>query len=332
MRIRRERDSQGSTLAVLAGGRWIPLRAALAAVRDDSAAVLGCAPDDLVGVLAGGAPVRARIEALCARVSELAFPEGELLLPLRPALLRCFSEWSTHWEQAARALARRYHPAGALARAGIASYEALTQSTFPALRPGGEFRAHPIYYLGNHLNVLCDGDEVPWPGYCRDLDYELEFGAIVVRPLLDATPEQALEAVGGFVVVNDFSSRDMQWREHSDGQFGPVVKTKGFATAISAEVVTPDEVLPGLSSLSASVLVNGEVWARTSTAGMQHGLAAMVAWASHGEQVHPGELIGSGTLPNGCGLEIDRWLRPGDSITLEIERIGRLTSHIGKRR
>lgn len=56
----------------------------------------------------------------------------------------------------------------------------------------------------------------------------------------------------------------------------------------------------------------------------------MVAWASYGEQVHPGELMSTGTLPNGCGLEIDRWLREGDTVTLEIERVGRLSSRIGK--
>ena len=139
----------------------------------------------------------------------------------------------------------------------------------------------------------------------------------------------AAAAIGGFVVFNDISARDVQWEEQRRSSFGPVVKTKTFASAMGSVVVTADEVLPDLDDLAGSVVVDGETWATTSTAGMRWSPADWVAWASRGEQIGPGELFTSGTLPSGSGLEIDRWIRPGQTVTLSIDRIGTVTNRVG---
>ncbi len=167
--------------------------------------------------------------------------------------------------------------------------------------------------------------------YCRDLDFELEFGAVLARTVTDVTADEGQAAIGGFVVLNDLSARDTQWREYRQGIFGPLGKTRTFASAISAEIVTADEVLPHIEHLRASVRVNGETWSQTSTQGIQHSLGAIVAHASQGEQLHAGELLASGTMPDGCGLELDRWLEPGDLLELEIERIGTVSNRVGQR-
>ena len=84
--------------------------------------------------------------------------------------------------------------------------------------------------------------------------------------------------------------------------------------------------MPG--SLRGRVKVNGELWAESSTEGMQHSPAAMVAHASKGETLRPGELFSTGTLPGCCGLELGRWIERGDEVAMEIEGVATLSNRI----
>ena len=239
------------------------------------------------------------------------------LLPFAPRSFRDFMLYERHAIAAARGIARRFLPRKWPL---VLIYERVLRRPFPALRPKRLWYQRPIYYHGNHLSFLPDGATIPWPRYTRVLDYELELGVIIARPLWDATPDEALEAIGGFVVLNDFSARDVQYPEMISG-FGPV-KAKNFASSLGTVVVTPDEVLPAIERLAVRVRVNGQDWGSGTTAGMFYSLGAMVAYASLGERLVPGELLGTGTIPGGSGLEIDRWLAPGDEIVLEIEAGG----------
>jgi 2-keto-4-pentenoate hydratase/2-oxohepta-3-ene-1,7-dioic acid hydratase in catechol pathway len=110
--------------------------------------------------------------------------------------------------------------------------------------------------------------------------------------------------------------------------FGPV-KSKNFANAMSAELVTADEILPRLTELQAEVRINGSSRGRGNTAGPQHSLGEMVAYASLGERVLPGELLATGTIPGCSGMETGQWLSPGDEIELDIAGIGTLRNVIG---
>jgi 2-keto-4-pentenoate hydratase/2-oxohepta-3-ene-1,7-dioic acid hydratase in catechol pathway len=283
----------------------------------------------MIGLLAGGQEMRERLRALCVAARELgAGAEYELvpLLPVAPVLMRAFANSERHWIQGARGLVRLNLPN---ALPVISAIETLTRRPFRPLRPGKLFYREPAFYLGNPLTFVADGDEAPWPAYTARLDFEIELGAIVVRPLRDATLEDARSAIGGFVVVNDLSARDTQWRELREGLFGPVIKTKTFASAMSAEIVTADEILPRVRELHATVRVNGELWSETSTADMRWSFEEMLAHASSGEDVHAGELLSSGTLPDGCGLELGRWIAPGDELELTIERVGSVRNRIG---
>lgn len=305
MRWRRYLVDDGPRLAVERDGRWLLLESEYT---------------ELVALLGLDRAVR---EQIASQASTLA-PERPVL-PFRPVSVRGYANWEQHWQDAARGLARRHLGS---AWAAVAAYERVTGRTFPAFNPGKEFYRHPAYYHGNPLNTVVDGDELPWPHYTKELDFELEIGFIVTRALRDATPEQAGAAIGGCVLFNDLSARDVQWREHRDGLFGPVVKSKSFANAMGASVVCADDVLDRIGDLSATVTVNGQLWSATSTRGMRYTPAEMLAWASNGETVHPGELLTSGTVPGGSGLELDRWLRPGDVLTLNVEGIGSLTNTV----
>lgn len=251
--------------------------------------------------------------------------DGIALLPVVPASFRDFMLYEAHAIAAARGMAKRFMPrAYRLAR----FYEVLVRKPFPRFRPHALSHRQPIYYMSGHLNMLSNDAEIPWPSYSGLLDYEVEIGAILARPLRNARPEDVAPALAGFVVLNDISARDVQIAEMRSG-FGPQ-KSKHFASAMSCEIVTPDEILPRLDALEGSVQINGRKVAEVSSAGARFSLLEAIAHASHCETLHPGELFGSGTLPGGAGIENGALVSPGDRLTLTIDGIAELTGIVGK--
>jgi 2-keto-4-pentenoate hydratase/2-oxohepta-3-ene-1,7-dioic acid hydratase in catechol pathway len=148
----------------------------------------------------------------------------------------------------------------------------------------------------------------------------------LAHPLRDADASQAETAIGGFVVLNDFSARDVQLAEMRSG-FGPQ-KAKHFASAISSVIVSTDEILPRWRELNGRVRLNGALVAECATADARWSLGEVLAHASRGEQLYPAELFGTGTLPGGSGIENGRLLARGDSIELAIDGIGTLSNRI----
>ncbi len=245
------------------------------------------------------------------------------LLPVFPRSFRDCLLYERHWIDASRGYVRRFMPA---AYPFTRVYEWIAQRPFPAFRPPALFAKRPIYYFGNHLTIVPSGTPILSPSYTRALDYELELGWVLSKPLFNASPHEALDAIGGFVVVNDFSARDVQRIEMQSG-LGPQ-KSKHFLTSMSRTIVTAGEILPRVDDLSARVEINGEVVARTSTAGMRFGIADVLVHLSRDEQLLPGELIATGTLPGGSGMENGRWIQPGDTLRLVIDAVGEIAHEI----
>lgn len=183
----------------------------------------------------------------------------------------------------------------------------------------------PVSYMGSATAFLGPDDEVPWPAYTDRMDYELELGIVVAREGRDLEPDEAAGHVLGLTVLNDFSARDIQLREMQAG-LGPS-KGKHFASAVGPWITTLDAL--GDAGLHMEARINGEVWSRGSTASMMWSIGELVAWASAGETVVPGTLLGSGTVGGGCGLELGRSLSAADVVELEIEHIGVLRNRIG---
>jgi 2-keto-4-pentenoate hydratase/2-oxohepta-3-ene-1,7-dioic acid hydratase in catechol pathway len=248
-------------------------------------------------------------------------------MPFRPRTLRAFSLWESHMIRSSRNLVRNFFPAPA-ARV-TAAYERVTRRTFPRFKPPPKYYEQPLFYMGNHTSFYGDGEEVPWPRSTEFLDFELELGFVLAHRVRDATPEEGRAAIGGFVVVNDWSARDVQADDYRRGLFGPVVKSKTFANSMGSVVVAADDVLPRWDRLTGRVSVNGERWCESSTAGAQHDLGALVAYASLDETLDRGDLFATGTLPGCCGLELDRRLSPADLVEMEIEGVGTLRNRLG---
>lgn len=238
-------------------------------------------------------------------------------LPCQPLSFRDCMLYEQHWVQSSRGYAKRFLPGS---HSVTRMYERITRQTFPAFRPHKLWRQQPIYYFGNHLTIVPSGTPVQTPDYTQALDYELELGWILSKPLLNATPHEALQAIGGFVVVNDFSARDVQREEMRSG-LGPQ-KSKHFLSSMSTTMVTADEILPMIDRMQARVEINGRCVTETSTHGMRYSVGEVLSHLSRSEQLHPGELIASGTLPSGSGMETGHWLKSGDTLRLVIEPIG----------
>ncbi len=245
--------------------------------------------------------------------------DGDVVLPFQPLSFRDFMLFEQHTVDASRGYARRFLPA-ASRLAAVA--ERVTRRPFRPFWPAALWYRQPIYYMGNALTFVPSGVPVAFPGYSRALDYELELGFVLKAPLRDATPAEAERAIGAFVVVCDFSARDVQIAEMRSG-FGPQ-KAKHFAGSLSQTAVVADAVLPRWRELRATVRINGEVIARPAAGTARYSLGEVLAHASASESLHPGELFGTGTFVGGSGMECDRWLHPGDSLELEIEGVGRI--------
>jgi 2-keto-4-pentenoate hydratase/2-oxohepta-3-ene-1,7-dioic acid hydratase in catechol pathway len=183
----------------------------------------------------------------------------------------------------------------------------------------------PIYYKGNPLTFIGHEQEVPWPDYTQRMDYELELGFVIGRAGKDLTAEQAKAYLFGVTIFNDFSARDIQARE-MQGLLGPA-KGKDFATALGPWITTTDEL--DVHNLTMVARVNGEEWSRGASSTIMWRVEEIIAYVSKAEGVQAGELIGSGTVGWGCGMEHGKMLKPGDVVELEVEGIGVLRNKMG---
>jgi 2-keto-4-pentenoate hydratase/2-oxohepta-3-ene-1,7-dioic acid hydratase in catechol pathway len=203
------------------------------------------------------------------------------------------------------------------------------------LEASGRFRIppvwyeFPIYYKCNRMTVIGPDADVLWPRYAAVLDYELEFAAVIGKRGVDIPRNAAREHIFGYTIFNDISARDYQMREMA-GSLGPA-KGKDFDTGniLGPCIVTADEIDP--YALAMIARVNGEEWSRGSSSTMHHRFEDCIAHVSQCETIYPGEVICSGTVGGGCGIELGRTLKPGDTVELEVEKIGVLRNRIVKR-
>jgi 2-keto-4-pentenoate hydratase/2-oxohepta-3-ene-1,7-dioic acid hydratase in catechol pathway len=185
----------------------------------------------------------------------------------------------------------------------------------------------PIYYKANRFSVAGPETDVVWPRYSQLMDFELELACVIGRTAKDISPERAMEHIFGFTIFNDFSARDAQFAEML-GRLGPA-KGKDFdgGNVLGPWIVTLDEI-GDPHALKMEVRVNGERWGGGNSGAMHHKFPAILAHISNCETLHAGEVIGSGTVGTGSGNEMGRYLKSGDVVELEIEKIGVLRNRV----
>jgi 2-keto-4-pentenoate hydratase/2-oxohepta-3-ene-1,7-dioic acid hydratase in catechol pathway len=204
------------------------------------------------------------------------------------------------------------------------------------LRATGRFEVpevwyqQPIYYKANRFSVAESGKDIVWPAYSEIMDFELEMACIIGKKGKDISKDDAHEHIFGYTIYNDFSARDAQMLE-SQGMLGPA-KGKDFEDSVilGPVIVTKDE-LNDPYNLRMQARVNGETWCDNNSNTIHWKFSDMIAHISMGETLHPGEVIGSGTVGLGCGLEHLRFLNDGDIVELEIDQIGVISNKVIKR-
>jgi 2-keto-4-pentenoate hydratase/2-oxohepta-3-ene-1,7-dioic acid hydratase in catechol pathway len=256
-------------------------------------------------------------------LSEYIESEYQEIIPFRPTAYRDFMLYEKHAIDAARGFVKKYM---SHLLPIVHTYEKIFKKPFPKLKPKKRYYQHPIYYMGNHLNFISNNDSIAIPSYTEELDYELELAAVIIKPLKNASIEEVNHAIGGYLILNDFSARDVQLDEMASG-FGPM-KTKNFGSAISSIIVSKAALNNRLDDLKVKVIINNKTIVETDTKGKLYSFQEAIAYASWEEQLHPGEIFGSGTIPTCTGIENGVMLNKGDTITLEVEGIGQLTNNI----
>ena len=196
----------------------------------------------------------------------------------------------------------------------------------------------PIFYFSNTSEIRGPGDPVWAPAGSAELDYELEVAALVDTAVVDLAADRAEEAIGGYLILNDWSARDLQ-RDETTVRLGPA-KGKDFATSIGPWLVTPDELTDARAGTGYDLVmtadINGTEISHGTWSAAHFSFGEMLARASADVRMRPGDLLGSGTVGSGCLLEVGeerfgRWLEPGDEVTFRIERLGELRTPITER-
>lgn len=282
----------------------------------------GLVEDELLRLLPEGLDVvdvltldRDRREELAghAREVERALPLATSALgpPLRPRTLRDFVCFEQHVE-------------------GVVK----TASPDAAVMP--DWYDAPTFYFSNTNAVFGPGAAIEVPPGCQLFDFELEVAAVIGRGGRDLHPDEAWEHIAGFTIYDDFSARDHGAREVRMGLGW--AKAKDFANVLGPWVVSRDELEPyrrgDRLDLACTAYRNGERIGSDSLASMAWSFEEILAYASRGARLEPGDVLGAGTCGGGClaewwgrnGALEPRPLEPGDEVTLEVEGIGSLTN------
>jgi 2-keto-4-pentenoate hydratase/2-oxohepta-3-ene-1,7-dioic acid hydratase in catechol pathway len=216
--------------------------------------------------------------------------------------------------------------------------EGVAKLRSPDAQVPGQWYAAPAFYFTNPYAVHGPHDDVQLPPGCTLFDFELEVAAVIGRGGCDIAVADAEAHIAGYVLMNDWSARDLQFAE-MQVQLGPA-KGKDSATTLGPVLVTPDELAPhrvgNAFALRMTAEVNGTVIGEDTWNTMAFSYAQMIAYASRGTEVRTGDILGSGTCGGGClaelwgrhGFDSHPPLSPGDTITLSVERLGSQTSRI----
>ncbi|MEO5673285.1 MAG: fumarylacetoacetate hydrolase family protein [Chitinophagales bacterium] len=214
-----------------------------------------------------------------------------------------------------------------------------------------EFDQYPVFYFTNHNSIQGPGNVVCMPDHFHKLDFELEAAIVICRSGRNIRAEEADAFIGGYMIMNDLSARELQMEEMKLN-LGPA-KGKDFSTAIGPMLVTPDELeeykmaaKPNHTgsnyNLEMRCSVNGKQVSQGNLGDMDWTFAEIIERASYGVNLNPGEIIGSGTVGTGCFLELngtgkfndpnyqEQWLQEGDVVEMEITGLGKLINTIVK--
>lgn len=216
-----------------------------------------------------------------------------------------------------------------------------------------EFDEFPVFYFTNHLAIVGPGEVFVMEKALERLDFELEVAIVTGKEGRNIPANKADDYIFGYMIMNDWSARELQTQEMKMN-LGPA-KGKDFATGLGPYLLTRDELekyrIPGKPDADPSKpngvgdrydlrmrsFHNGKPVSDGNLKEMNWTFAQILARVSYGVTIHPGEVIGSGTVGTGCYMELNAtkvtdnvWIKPGDTFALEVDGMGRLENTIRK--
>lgn len=296
-------------------------------------ALINKQPEVLVGFEQGGTAYR--LPLLARLAPELAFSDMNALIlgyndKVKETLARLAANADTLQGAAVavdevQLLAPIVRPLQDVVCLGI-NYDAHAQEAgrFSDEAFGGE-RPYTIYFSKRVNSATATGEKVPaYAGLVDSLDYEAELGVVLGRDAKGVTKEEARDYVFGYTIINDISARNLQTR-HKQWYLGKSLD--GF-TPMGPCIVTADEI-GDEQSLDISSRVNGELRQSSNTRYMIQTVAGAIAELSQGMTLEAGTIIATGTPAGvGMGMTPPTFLKHGDKVVCEIEKIGRLENEI----
>jgi len=191
----------------------------------------------------------------------------------------------------------------------------------------------PRPFLMPSTVVIGPADEIPWPVYSQQIDYELELAVVIGKKAKCINAEQAPAAIAGYTIANDVSARSVTftknrakrpWDEFYDWLNGKWAD--GFLP-LGPYLATADEIAD-VQNLDMTLTVNGQVRQKANTSQMIYPVADIVSFLSHIMTLEPGDVIATGT-PSGVGLATGNYLKAGDHIECTIQSLGTLKNTLG---
>jgi 2-keto-4-pentenoate hydratase/2-oxohepta-3-ene-1,7-dioic acid hydratase in catechol pathway len=182
----------------------------------------------------------------------------------------------------------------------------------------------PLLFAKWQNALIGPGEPIVIPPIVTKCDYEAELGIVIGERVRGVSAGDALDAVAGYVCVNDVSARDLQF---ADGQW-----TRGKSPDTFCPVgptLVPRDEIPDPQALAIRAILNGEAVQDSNTANMVFGVAEIIEYVTRTITLEPGDLIATGT-PAGVGAfrKPPLFMQPGDEITIEIEGLGSLTNPV----
>jgi 2-keto-4-pentenoate hydratase/2-oxohepta-3-ene-1,7-dioic acid hydratase in catechol pathway len=262
-------------------------------------------------IIAGGPETIKKISSLIDKCTKFIDPSAVKLLapiPDPPKILALAGNYSEHITEVGLTL-------------GLSDSPRKTTVPRPFLMP-------PTVVIGHN-------EEIPWPAYSEQIDYEIELAVVIGKKIKGATPEQAPDCIAGYTIANDVSARSVTfakgrkkrpWDEFYDwlnGKWADGFLPTGPCIVTSDEIENPQD-------LQMTLKVNGEIRQDANTSGMIFNVYEIVSFLSHLMTLEAGDIIATGT-PAGVAAATGNFLKPGDKIECTIEKLGTLTNTLGQK-
>ena len=293
-------DGGKPTAGVLGGERIVPAATLLQGVDVDATSVLG--------LLRAWDAVHPRLHAAAHNLQPgkgIPVTQAKLLAPiLYPGALFCAgANYWDHLEEMAE-IARR------------------VTGKAPAMTKAKD----PYFFMKTTAgSIIGSGAPARLPPFSHQVDWEAELGVVIARPTRNISEERALDAVAGYLIVNDLSARDLMKREGSP--FGmDWVGQKCFEDAAPmGPWLTPAAYIRNSNDMAIRLWVNGVLKQNSNTGRLVHNIAEQIAYLSRHITLQAGDVIATGT-PAGVGMPRGEFLKAGDEVRIEIDGCGTLVN------